>query len=98
MGTEQQQELKSVKSSTKPKRKVIPFNDHSIEAWRPKKDKDRIGFVISNTTKGIKILYREKTKQKILLVKNIIGDGNFKAKQICLRLERGTNSKHRIKN
>ena len=23
------------------------------------------------------------------LVKNIIGDGNFKAKQICLRLERG---------
>ena len=64
MGTEQQQEFKSVKSSTKPKRKVIPFNDHSIEAWRPKKDKDRIGFVISNTTKGIKILYREKTKQK----------------------------------
>ena len=64
MGTEQQQEFKSVKSSTKPKRKVIPFNDHSIEAWRPKKDKDRIGFAISNTTKGIKILYREKTKQK----------------------------------
>ena len=64
MGTEQQQELKSVKSSTKPKRKVITFNDHSIEAWRPKKDKDRIGFAISNTTKGIKILYREKTKQK----------------------------------
>ena len=25
MGTEQQQEFKSVKSSTKPKRKVIPF-------------------------------------------------------------------------
>ena len=64
MGTEQQQELKSVKSSTEPKRKVIPFTDHSIEAWRPKKDKDRIGFAISNTTKGIKILYREKTKQK----------------------------------
>ena len=64
MGTEQQQEFKSVKSSTKPKRKVITFNDHSIEAWRPKKDKDRIGFAISNTTKGIKILYREKTKQK----------------------------------
>ena len=64
MGTEQQQEFKSVKSSTKPKRKVIPFNDHSIESWRPKKDKDRIGFVISYTTKGIKILYREKTKQK----------------------------------
>jgi len=42
MGTEQQQEFKSVKSSTKPKRKVIPFNDHSIEAWRPKKDRDRL--------------------------------------------------------
>ena len=64
MGTEQQQEFKSVKPCTKPKRKVIPFNDHSIGAWKPKKDKDRIGFVISNTTKGIKILYREKTKQK----------------------------------
>ena len=64
MGTEQQQEFKSEKQTTKQKRKVIPFTDHSIEAWRPKKDKDRIGFAISNTTKGIKILYREKTKQK----------------------------------
>ena len=64
MGTEQQQELKSVKPSTKPKRKVIPFTDHSIEAWRPKKDKDRIGFVLSNTTKGIKVIYRKKTNQK----------------------------------
>ena len=64
MGTEQQQEFKSVKSSTKPKRKVIPFNDHSIGAWKPKKDKDRIGFVISNTTKGIKVIYRKKTNQK----------------------------------
>ena len=64
MDTEQQQEFKSVKPCTKPKRKVIPFNDHSIGARKPKKDKDRIGFVISNTTKGIKILYREKTKQE----------------------------------
>ena len=64
MGTEQLQELKSVKPSTEPKRKVIPFTDHSIEAWRPKKDKGRIGFAISNTTKGIKILDREKTKQE----------------------------------
>ena len=64
MDTEQQQEFKSVKPCTKPKRKVIPFNDHSIETWKPKKYKDRIGFVISNTTKGIKILYREKTKQE----------------------------------
>ena len=40
MGTEQQQELKSEKACTKPKRKVVPFNDHSIEVWKPKKDKD----------------------------------------------------------
>jgi len=64
MGTEQQQEFKSEKPCTKPKRKVIPFNDHSIGAWKPKKDKDRIGFVISNTTKGIKVIYRKKTNQK----------------------------------
>ena len=64
MGTEQQQELKSEKACTKPKRKVVPFNDHSIEAWKPKKDKDRIGFVLSNTTKGIKVIYRKKTNQK----------------------------------
>ena len=43
-------------------------------------------------------MMRHLRTQKIPLVKNIIGDGNFKAKQICLRLERGTNSKHRIKN
>ena len=63
MGTEQQQELKSVKPSTEPKRKVIPFTDHSIEAWRPKKDKDRIGFARSYTTKGIKKLYRITTNK-----------------------------------
>ena len=38
MGTEQQQEFKSVKSITKPKRKVIPFTDLSIKNWKPKKD------------------------------------------------------------
>ena len=64
MGTEQQQELKSEKRRTGSQIKTVLFTDHSIEAWRPKKDKDRIGFAISNTTKGIKILYREKTKQK----------------------------------
>ena len=64
MGTEQQQEFKSEKQTTKQKRKVIPFTDHSIEAWRPKKDKDRIGFVLSNATKGIKVIYRKKTNQK----------------------------------
>ena len=31
--------LKSVKSSTKPKPKVIPFTDHSIEPWRLKKNR-----------------------------------------------------------
>ena len=64
MGTVQQQELKSEKRRTGSQIKTVLFTDHSIEAWRPKKDKDRIGFAISNTTKGIKILYREKTKQK----------------------------------
>ena len=64
MGTEQQQELKSEKRRTGSQIKTVLFTDHSIETWRPKKDKDRIGFAISNTTKGIKILYREKTKQK----------------------------------
>ena len=44
MGIQPQQEFKSVKPCTKPKRKVIPFNDHSIGAWKPKKDKDKIGF------------------------------------------------------
>ena len=61
MGTEQQQELKSEKACTKPKRKVVPFNDHSIEAWRPKKDRDRLCFARSNITKGIKAIYRKKT-------------------------------------
>ena len=64
MGAEQQQEFKSVKLSTKPKRKVIPFNDHSIEAWKPKKDRDRLCFARSNITKGIKAIYRKKTNQK----------------------------------
>ena len=57
MSIEEQQELKSEKPWTEPKRKVIPFTDHSIEAWKPRKDKQRIGFPMSNITKGIKILY-----------------------------------------
>ena len=56
MGIEQQQEFKSVKSSTKPKRKVITYNDHSIEAWKPKKDRDRLCFARSNITKGILLI------------------------------------------
>ena len=64
MSIDQQQEFKSEKPWTEPKRKVIPFTDHSIEAWKPRKDKQRIGFPMSNITKGIKILYRNKTNQK----------------------------------
>ena len=52
MGTEQQQELKSEKACTKPKRKVVPFNDHSIESWRPKKDRARLCFARSNILKN----------------------------------------------
>ena len=64
MGTEQRQELKSEKRRTGSPIKTVIFTDHSIESWRPKKDKDRIVFAISNTTKGIKVIYRKKTNQK----------------------------------
>ena len=37
MDTEQQQEFKSEKQTTKQKRKYIPFTDLSIENWKPKK-------------------------------------------------------------
>ena len=37
MGTEQQQEFKSEKQTTKPNRKSIPFTDLSIKNWKPKK-------------------------------------------------------------
>ena len=37
MGTEQQQELKPEKQTTKPNRKSIPFTDLSIKNWKPKK-------------------------------------------------------------
>ena len=55
MSTEQQQEFKSEKPCTKPKRKVIPFNDHSIGAWKPKKDKDKIGFPRPCTITSIRL-------------------------------------------
>ena len=64
MGTEQQQEFKSEKQTTKPNRKSIPFTDLSIKNWRPKKDRDRLCFARSNITKGIKVIYRKKTNQK----------------------------------
>ena len=37
MGTEQQQELKPEKQTTKQRRKYIPFTDLSIKNWKPKK-------------------------------------------------------------
>ena len=49
MGTEQQQELKSEKQTTKQRRKYIPFTDLSIKNWKPKKDKEKIGFSRHNT-------------------------------------------------
>ena len=64
MSIEQQQELKPEKRTTKQGRKSIPFTDLSIKNWRPKKDKERIGFPRQNTTRGLKIFYREKTRQK----------------------------------
>ena len=64
MGTEQQQELKPEKQTTKPNRKSIPFTDLSIKNWKPKNDKDKIGFPRHNTTRGLNILYRKKTNQK----------------------------------
>ena len=42
MDTEQQQEFKSEKPRHKSMPKNIPFTDHSIESWRPKKDRDRL--------------------------------------------------------
>ena len=56
MGTEQQQELQSEKQTTKQKRKAIPFLDTSIKNWRPKKDRDRLCFARSNSTKEILLI------------------------------------------
>ena len=64
MGTEQQQEFKSEKRRTGSQIKTVLFTDHSIEAWRPKKDRDRLCFARSNITKGVKVIYRKKTNQK----------------------------------
>lgn len=44
MGTEQQQELKSEKRRTGSQIKTVLFTDHSIESWKPKKDRDRLCF------------------------------------------------------
>ena len=55
MGTEQQQELKSEKQTTKQNRKSIPFTDLSIKNWKPKKDKDKIGFPRPCTITSIRL-------------------------------------------
>ena len=68
MSIEQQQELKPEKPWTEPKRKVIPFTDHSIEAWKPRKDKQRIGFPRHNTTRGLNVLYQKKQIKKLKLI------------------------------
>ena len=64
MDIEQQQEFKSEKRRTGSQIKTVLFTDHSIESWRPKKDRDRLCFARSNITKGIKEIYRKKTNQK----------------------------------
>ena len=64
MDTEQQQEFKSEKQTTKQNRKSIPFTDLSIKNWKPKKDKEKIGFPRHNTTRGLNVFYRKKTNQK----------------------------------
>ena len=55
MGTEQQQELKPEKQTTKPNRKSIPFTDISIKNWKPKNDKDKIGFPRPCTITSIRL-------------------------------------------
>jgi len=64
MGTVQQHELNPEKQTTKQTRKSIPFTDLSIKNWKPKKDKDKIGFPRHNVTRGLNVLYRKKTNQK----------------------------------
>ena len=64
MGTDTNINLQSLKQTTKQSRKTIPFTDLSIKNWRPTKNKEKIGFARQNTTRGLKIFYREKTRQK----------------------------------
>ena len=68
MGAEQQQELKSEKQTTKQRRKYIPFTDLSIKKWKPKNDKDKIGFPRHNTTRGLNVLYQKKQIKKLKLI------------------------------
>ena len=64
MGTEQQQEINLPKPLPKPQRKTILFTDKVIENWKPKKDKEKMGFPRHNTTRGLNVFYRKKTNQK----------------------------------
>ena len=66
MGTDTNINLQSLKQTTKQSRKTIPFTDLSIKNWRPTKDKEKIGFARQNTTRGLKIFYRKKTKPEVL--------------------------------
>ena len=64
MGIAEQEEFNKEKPLPKRERKSIPFTDHSIAKWKPKEDRDRVGFPLSTQTKAVKIIYRKKTKQK----------------------------------
>ena len=50
------------KPGSKPKRRIIPFTDHSIDDWKPPVgSKSKVGFVLSSVTKGLKVIsYTEK--------------------------------------
>ena len=55
MGTDTNINLQSEKQTTKPNRKSIPFTDLSIKNWKPKKDKDKIGFPRPCTITSIRL-------------------------------------------
>ena len=55
MDTEQQQQFHSEKQTTKQHRKSIPFTDLSIKNWKPKNDKDKIGFPRPCTITSIRL-------------------------------------------
>ncbi len=55
MDTEQQQQFHSEKQTTKQRRKYIPFTDLSIKNWKPKNDKDKIGFPRPCTITSIRL-------------------------------------------
>ena len=64
MGIAEQEEFNIEKPLTKRERKLTHFTDTAIAKWKPKGDRDRVGFPLSTLTKAVKIIYREKTQQK----------------------------------